>query len=109
VEIAVATVAKWPIAVLDPEPKYTTDGYQVVQSNDGAIGILRGEKERTFTAGVAPEMVPKAGLYEGGLLRALIGAAIPFLYTVFIISPLCCSLLLPASIQPGLYSPLTLY
>jgi hypothetical protein len=54
-------------------------------------------------------VVPKAGLFEGGLLKSLIGAAIPFLYTVFSISPLCCSLLLPASIQPGLYSPLTLY
>jgi len=49
------------VSVIDPKPKYTTDGYQVVKSNDGAIGIPRGEKERTFTAGVAPEVVPKAG------------------------------------------------
>ena len=44
----------WPMAVLDPEPKYTTDGYQVVQSNVGAIGFPRGVKERTFTAALAP-------------------------------------------------------
>jgi hypothetical protein len=30
------------MAVLDPEPKSTTDGYQVVQSDDGTIGIPRG-------------------------------------------------------------------
>ena len=53
-ELAVATVAKWPMAVLDPEPKYTTDGYQVVLSNVGAIGFPRGVKERTFTAALAP-------------------------------------------------------
>lgn len=29
----------WPMAALDPEPKSTTDGYPVVQLNDGAIGI----------------------------------------------------------------------
>lgn len=52
-------------------------------------------------------VVPKAGLFEGGLLKSLIGAAIPFLYTVFSLSSLCCSLLLPASIQPGLCIPLT--
>ena len=54
-----------------------------------------------------PRLVPKAGLFEGGLLKSLIGAAIPFLYTVFSLSSLCCSLLLPASIQPGLCIPLT--
>ena len=42
------------MAVLDPKPKYATDGYQVVQSNDDAIGIPRGVKERTFTAALAP-------------------------------------------------------
>ena len=52
-------------------------------------------------------MVPKAGLYEGGSLNALIGTAIPFLYTVFSLSSLCCSLLLSISIQPGLCIPLT--
>jgi hypothetical protein len=67
----------WPIAVPDPEPKYRTDGYQVVQSNDGAIVIPRGEKERTFTVGVAPEVVPKAGLYQRGLLKSLMTWAIP--------------------------------
>ncbi|MDK2741947.1 MAG: hypothetical protein NDI90_03455 [Nitrospira sp. BO4] len=53
VELAVATVAKWPMAVLDPNPKSTTDRYQVDQSNNGAIGIPRGVKERTFTAALA--------------------------------------------------------
>jgi len=28
VELALATVAKWPMAFLDPEPKYTIDRYQ---------------------------------------------------------------------------------
>ena len=40
-------------AAFDPEPTYTTDRYQVVQSNDGAIGIPRGVKESTFTAALA--------------------------------------------------------
>jgi hypothetical protein len=37
-----------------------------------------------------------------GLLKPLIGAAIPLPYAVFILLPLCFSLLLSASIQPGL-------
>jgi hypothetical protein len=34
-------------------------------------------------------VVPKAGLYKGGLLKSFIGAAIPLLYVVFSLSPLC--------------------
>jgi hypothetical protein len=33
-----------------PKPTYTTEGYQVFQSNDGIIGIPRGVKERTSIA-----------------------------------------------------------
>lgn len=29
----------WPMAALDPQPTSTTDGYPVVQSNDGPTGI----------------------------------------------------------------------
>jgi hypothetical protein len=30
------------MTVIDPKPKYMTDRYQVVQSNDGTIGIPHG-------------------------------------------------------------------
>jgi hypothetical protein len=51
------SVRTWPVlgpSASDPNPKSTTDRYQVVQSNDGAIGIPRGVKERTFTAALVP-------------------------------------------------------
>jgi len=54
-------------------------------------------------------VVPKAGLYKGGLLKSLIGAAIPLLHTVASLWPLCISLSLSVSIQPGLCTRLTLY
>jgi hypothetical protein len=54
-------------------------------------------------------LVPKAGLYKGGLLKSLIGAAIPLLHIVASLSPLCISLSLSVSIQPGLCTRLTLY
>jgi hypothetical protein len=49
-------------SVLDPKPKYTTDGYQAVQSNDGTIGIPRGIKERTFAATLALQDSAEAGI-----------------------------------------------
>lgn len=57
-----ANVSRWPMAVLDPEPTYTTDGHQVVQSNDGIIGIPRGVKERTFIATLAPYSSAETGI-----------------------------------------------
>ena len=54
-------------------------------------------------------LVPKAGLYKGGLLKSLIGAAIPLLHTVASPSPRCISLSLSVSIQPVLCTRLTLY
>ena len=50
---------------------------------------------------------PALGAQNGGLLKAVIGAAIPFLYAVFSRLPLCFSLLRSASIQPYLCIPLT--
>jgi hypothetical protein len=49
------------MAVLDPKPKCTTDGYQVVQSNDGAVGFPHGVKEQTFTALRAPHGTVEEG------------------------------------------------
>ena len=54
-------------------------------------------------------LVPKAGLYKGGLLDSLIGAAIPLLHTVASLSPLCIYMSLSVSIQLGLCTRLTLY
>jgi hypothetical protein len=54
-------------------------------------------------------LVPKAGLYKGGLLKSLLGTAIPLLHTVASLSPLCISLSLSVSTQPGLCTRLTLY
>ncbi|MDH4188141.1 MAG: hypothetical protein OEV08_14210 [Nitrospira sp.] len=46
----------------DPKQKYTTDGYRVIYSNDGTIGIPLDVKERTFTAALAPYGSAEAGI-----------------------------------------------
>ena len=53
--------------------------------------------------------MPKAGLYQGGLLKSLIGAAIPPSVWAFSLSLLYFSLSLFGSIHSGLCIPLTLY
>lgn len=50
-EITFATVAKWPMTVLAPEPKYTTDGYQAVQSNNADIDPRVGAERRSRGSG----------------------------------------------------------
>ena len=69
----------------------------------------RSERTRDTEVTREKDLVPKAGLYKGGLLKSLIGAAIPLLHIVSSLSPLCISLSLSVSIQPGLCTRLTLY
>ena len=59
----------WPMSVLDPKRKYTADRYQVVQSNDSTIGILRGVKERTFTAALALQDSVEGGIVSEGIAQ----------------------------------------
>ena len=79
------------------------EGVLVGVENDGVK-----TRERIAGSGKS-ELVPKAGLYQRGLLKSLMAWVIPFPHAVSSLSVLCFSLLLAASIQPGLYTPLTLY